>query len=91
MDYLTRHHYPALIAWTIQGTTGGTRALCQGRQSYCTPPPCSGAQGQQFMAAVAVCRVFTTARRTTRLKRRAQWLLFILIHLDLSRCYARQL
>ena len=33
---------------------------------------------------MAVCRVFTTAQRTRRGKRRAQWLLFILIHLDVS-------
>jgi putative transposase len=91
MDYLTRHQYPALIACTIQGTTGGTRALCQGRRSYCMTHLFTGAQGQKFLAAVAVCRVFTTARRTKRLKRRAEWVLFILIRLALSPRFARQL
>jgi len=33
MDFLTRQHHPALIACPIRGTTGGTRALCQGRRS----------------------------------------------------------
>jgi len=38
----------------------------------------------QWTAQLAVCRAFTTARRTKRLKRRATWLIYILIHLDLS-------
>ncbi len=59
MDFLTRQHHPALIACPIRGTTGGTRALCQGRRH--------------------------------RLPRRAEWLLFILLHLQLSPRYARQL
>jgi hypothetical protein len=91
MDYLTRQGYPALIACTIRGTTGGTRALCQGRGSYCTTHTFRGEHGRKFTAPVAVCRVFTTARRTYRLKRRAEWLLFMLIHLALSPRYARQL
>jgi len=91
MEYLTRHHQPALIACPNRGTTGGTRALCQGRKSYCTRHTFKGAHGREFTATVAVCRGFTTARRTQRLKRRVAWLLFILIHLDLSPRYVRQL
>jgi putative transposase len=91
MEYLTRQGQPALIACTMRGTKGGTRALCQGRKSYCTTHTFKGAQGVEFTAAVIVCRVFTTARRTGRLKRRAEWLLFIQIHLALSPRYARQL
>lgn len=91
MEYLTRQGYPALIACTVRGTHGGTRALCQGRKSYRTTPTFRGAHGAEFTAAVAVGRVFTTARRTRRLRRRAEWLLFLLIHLDLSPRSARQL
>jgi IS4 transposase len=91
MAYLTRHRYPALIACTIRGTTGGTRALCQGRRSYRTVHTFKGAHGTEFSARVAVCRVFTTAQRTHRLQRRAEWLLFLQIHLDLSPRYARHL
>ena len=40
---------------------------------------------------LAVCRAFTTAKRTKRLKRRVEWLIFILIHLDLSPRQARRL
>jgi hypothetical protein len=91
MEYLTRQGQPALIACTIRGTTGGTRALCQGHKSYCTTHTFKGTQGIKFTAALIVCRVFTTARRTGRLQRRAEWLLFIQIGLALSPRYARQL
>jgi hypothetical protein len=90
LAYLTRQHQPALIACPIRGTRGGTRLLCQGRRSYCTTHTFRGEPGREFTAAVAVCRVFTTARRTQRLKRRAEWLVFILIHLALSPRAARQ-
>ena len=38
-----------------------------------------------------VCRVFTTARRTGRLQRQAEWRLFIELGLTLSPRYARHL
>jgi hypothetical protein len=94
MEYLTRRAQPALIACPIRGKTGGTRALCQGRRSYRTTHTfVSGAQ--TFTATLAVCRSFTTAKRTKRLKRREVWLLYILIQLDLSprqarRCYRKR-
>jgi hypothetical protein len=91
MAYLTRHRYPALIACPIRGTQGGTRALCHGRRSYRTVHTFKGAHGTEFSALVAVCRVFTTAKRTNRLRRRAEGLLFLQIHLDLSPRYARHL
>lgn len=91
MEYLTRQGYPALIACTIRGTTGGTRALCRGRNSYATFHTFKGEHGKEFTAAVLVCRVFTTARRTGRMPRRADWLVFIEIHLALSPRFARQL
>jgi hypothetical protein len=91
LEYLTRQGQPALSAGTIRGPPGGTRALCQGRKSYCTPHTCKGAQGTEVTAALLVCRGFTTARRTARLRRRGEWLLFLQIHLALSPRYARQL
>ncbi len=91
LDYLTRRQQPALIACTIRGKTGGTRALCCGHKSYRTTYTFTDAQGRPFTAELAVCRVFTTAKRTKRMKRRADWLIFILIHLDLSPRQARRL
>ena len=91
MKYLTRQGQAALIACPIRGTTGGTRALCQGRKSYATEHPFKDKAGEEFTAPVLVCRVFTTARRTGRLRRQAEWLLFIELGLTLSPRYARQL
>lgn len=90
MDYLTRQGQPALIACTIRGKTGGTRAWCRGPKSYRTPYTFHGPGPTAFTAELAVCRVFTTAKRTGRLKRRAEWLIFILIHLDWSPRQARR-
>jgi len=91
MEYLTRQGQAALIACPIRGTTGGTRALCQGRKSYATVYTFKDKHGQAFTAPVLVCRVFTTARRTGRLHRQAEWLLFIELGLTLSPRYARHL
>lgn len=83
MEYLTRRAQPALIACPIRGKTGGTRALCQGRKSYRTTHTFVSGD-QTFAAHMVVCRSFTTAKRTKRLKRRVVWLLYVLIHLDLT-------
>ena len=89
MEYLTRQGQAALIACPIRGTTGGTRALCQGRKSYATAYTFKDKPGQAFTTTVLVCRVFTTARRTGRLQRQAEWLLCIEWGLTLSPRYAR--
>jgi hypothetical protein len=89
--YLEQSGTSALIACTIRGRTGGTRALCQGNESYRTTHTFRNAtEKKQFTAEVAVCRVFSTAQRTGRMKRRAGWLLFILINLDLTPRQARR-
>jgi hypothetical protein len=89
MEYLTRRTQPALIACPTRGKTGGTRALCQGRRSYRTTHTFVSGD-QTFTASIVVCRSFTTAKRTKRLKQRAVWLLYILIELDLSPRQARR-
>lgn len=90
--YLQQSGTPALIACTIRGKTGGTRALCLGNKSYRTTHTfCNQTDKKEFTANIAVCRVFTTAKRTGRMKRRAEWLMFILINLELTPKQARQL
>ena len=91
MRYLTQRHQPALIACTIRGKQGGTRALCVGTTSYRTAYTFASAEQGAFIAELAVCRAFTTAKRTKRMKRRVVWLIFILIHLDLTPRQARRL
>jgi len=90
MEELERQGQPAEIACTIRGKTGGTRALCQGNKSYRTTYTFQGADHASFTAELAVCRVFTTAKRTKRMKRRADWMIFILIQLDWSPRLARR-
>jgi putative transposase len=89
MAYLTRRKQPALIACPIRGKKGGTRALCHGDKSYRTTHTFESGE-QTFSANLAVCRSFTTARHSQRLKRRAVWLIYILIQLDLAPRQARR-
>jgi putative transposase len=90
MDYLTQKGLSALIACPIRGRTGGTRALCKGNKSYLTTHTFKSQNSGSFTADLAVCRVFTTAKRTGRMRRRADWMVFILINLDLSPRQARR-
>jgi putative transposase len=90
MAYLEQCKQPTVIACPIRGKTGGTRGLCQGRRSYRTQYEFKNAT-QSFVADLAVCRAFTTAKRTGRMKRRATWLIFILIRVDLSPRQVRRL
>jgi putative transposase len=82
LKYLRRCGQPSLIACPIRGKKGGTRALCQGRKSYRTEYTFNEGKDEEFTAQLAVCSVFTTSRRTKRGKRRAEWLLFVMINLD---------
>jgi len=90
LRYLTEHKQPALIACTIRGKQGGTRALCTGPKSYRTTYTFESAEQGAFTVELAVCRAFTTAKRTKRMKRRVEWLIYILIHLDLTPRQARR-
>ena len=90
--HLERQQIPALIACPIRGQKGGTRALCRGRKGYRTRYTFKNAKTKLSRTAdLAVCRVFTTAKRTKRLKRRATWWIFILIQLDMSPRQVRRL
>jgi putative transposase len=90
--YLAHSGIPSLIACSIRGKTGGTRALCKGNKSYRTDHTFRNrAEKKEFTANVAVCRVFTTNKRRGRMKRRAEWLVFILINLELTPKQARRL
>ena len=94
MHYLRQQQMPAIIACPIRGKKtpepGGTRALCEGRKSYRTQYTFCNSE-TSFTAELALCRVFTTARRTGRMAPRATWLIFILIEVDLSPRQVRRL
>ncbi len=94
MYYLHHQQMPAIIACPIRGKKtpepGGTRALCRGRKSYRTEYTFANSK-TSFTAQLALCRVFTTARRTGRMERRAMWLIFIVIAVDLCPRQVRRL
>lgn len=91
MSHLNWRGLPAVIACPIRGKTGGTRALCRERKGYRTTYTFKSQGGKSFTAELAVCRAFTTSKRTGRMKRRTVWLIFILINLELSPRQARRL
>lgn len=75
--YLTQQHQPAILACTIRGQKGGTRALAKGRKSYRTTHTFK--DGTQ--AAMALVATFTIDRKG---KRRRKWQAYILVLLDWS-------
>ena len=79
MRFLSKTRIKALIACTIRGKNGGTRALCKGRASYVTRYTFGTPKIGQFTANLAVCRTFTTSRRTRRHARKAEWMIFCMI------------
>ena len=75
IDHLKEHKQPAIIACPIRGKDGGTRALCQGRQSYRTDYTFTdGTQATLVLKATLV--------PDKSGKRRRKWLAFIVIELD---------
>lgn len=91
-NYLQQEHVPSLIACPIRGKNGGTRALCRGRKSYRTQYTFKNSKTSlSQVAELAVCRVFSAPKRSKRRKRRAFWMVFILIDLDLSPRQIRRL
>lgn len=90
MRFLSKTQLRAVIACTIRGKAGGTRALCVGRGSYTTRYTFHSPDHGQFIAHLAVCKVFTTSRRTRRNIRRADWMIFIMIHCRYSPQRVRQ-
>jgi Transposase DDE domain len=75
--YLTQAHIPAILACTVRGDQGGTRALCHGRRAYCTDYTFS--DGTPARLALMPARVPDKSG-----KRHVKWLVFVIIHLDWS-------
>jgi hypothetical protein len=73
--YLTQARVPAILACTLRGSTGGTRALCRGRKGYCTDYTFS--DGTKVRLAMMPARVPDKSGR-----RHVKWLAFVVIHLD---------
>lgn len=86
--YLQDKRQPAVLACTIRGKEGGTRALCRGRKSYRTRYTFTDGTEVEMV-------VVATLPRGKDGKRRRKWLMFVVIELDWSpkvimRCYRRR-
>jgi hypothetical protein len=84
ITYLQKAHLPALLACPIRGDKGGTRALCHGRKHYRTRYTFTDGT----TADLAVVPTLTRDKKTG--KRRREWLIYVLIHLDWSAKKAQQ-
>ena len=82
--YLHKKHLSAVMACSIRGKTGGTRALCHGRKSYCTTYTFTDGT----TARLAIVATLKTDKKTG--KRTRTWLVFVLVHLDWSASKTRQ-
>jgi hypothetical protein len=84
LRYLKKAHIPAVLACAIRGKTGGTRALCRGRKSYCTTHTFSDGT----LARVAVVATLKADKATP--KRKRTWLVYVLVGLSWSAKRTRQ-
>ena len=80
LRYVEQSGWPAIIACPIRGKKGGTRGLCQGHKSYRTQHTFKSQQNGSFTAPVAVVRTYTSHKRSKRKKRRATWLVFVVLN-----------
>lgn len=77
LRYLQAAHIPAILPCPIRGGSGGTRALCRGRKSYCTDYTFT--DGTHARLALLPAHVPGKSGR-----RHIKWLVFVVIHLDWS-------
>jgi len=91
LRYIEQSGWSAIIACPIRGKKGGTRALCQGRKSYRTQHTFKSHPNGSFTAPVAVVRTDTSHKRSKRKKRRATWLVFVVLNCQVQPNAARKL
>ena len=80
LRHLEKSGLPAILACPIRGRKGGTRGLCQGNQSYATQHTFKSNENGSFTASLAIVRSFTTHQRSKRKKRRAIWLVYVVLN-----------
>ena len=90
IKFLQRAGQSAIIACPIRGKRGGVRALCVGRKSYLSEHRFGSGKGGQVKARVAICRYYTTAKRTHRHPKQGQWMVYILIKVEMPPIQVRK-
>ena len=80
LEYIQQSGWPAILACTIRGKTGGTRGLCQGNKSYATSHTFKSAENGALTVPIAVVRTYTSRKRSKHGKRRATWLVYVVLN-----------
>ncbi|MBV7327204.1 transposase [Chloroflexi bacterium TSY] len=91
LESIKQSGWPAIIACSIRGKTGGTRGLCQGNKSYSTQHTFESAQYGSFTAPVAIVRTYTSHKRSKQAKRRATWLVYVVLNCSFNPRTVRKL
>ena len=90
LRYIEHSGWPTIVACPIRGKTGGTRALCRGRASHLTEHTFKSQPYGAYTVLVAITRTYTSYRRSKRKKRRATWLVFVVLNCRLHPKTVRQ-
>ena len=84
LHYIEQSGWPAILAGPIRGKKGGTKGLGQGNKSYRTEHTFKSQQNGSFTAPIAVVRTYTSHKRSKRKKRRATWLVFVVLNCNFN-------
>jgi hypothetical protein len=95
LRYIEQSGWPAILACPIRGRKGGTRGLCQGNKSYRTQHTFKSQDNGSFTASVAIVRTYTSRQRSKRKKRRAVWLVYVVLNCNFNpktvrKCYRKR-
>jgi putative transposase len=91
LRHIEKSGWSAILACPIRGKKGGTRGLCQGNKSYRTQHTFKSKENGSFTAPVAIVRSYTSHKRSKRKKRRAIWLVYVVLNCDFNPKTVRKL
>ena len=84
LRHIEKSGWPAILACPIRGKKGGTRGLCQGKKSYRTQHTFKSQENGTFTAPLAIVRSCTSRKRSKRKKRRAVWLVYVVLNCEFN-------
>jgi putative transposase len=95
LRHVEKSGWSAILACPIRGKKGGTRGLCRGRASYHTRHTFKSPKYGDYTAPITVVRTYTSHKRSKRGKRRATWLVYVVLNCTLTpksvrKCYRRR-
>jgi len=84
LRHIQKSGWSAILACPIRGKKGGTRGLCQGNKSYRTQHTFKSQENGAFTAPLAIVRSYTSRKRSKRKKRRAVWLVYVVLNCEFN-------